>query len=165
MNVQKALKLFAELLQVQKRVLGWDHPSTLRTRNNFVCWISESRGAQTALPLLASLFPDYERVLGPDHQETLIVLCRLGVCTVRTGGRDVGCRMLREGLARTEARVGPAHSVAQQFRNASHELDCGDRLIDWRLQPHAYRLSRRRWLGRVTQGACATRSRCRRERR
>jgi len=123
-DVEKALELFIALLKVQKRVLGADHPSTLNTRRNLVSWICEGGNVEEAAHLLGPLLSDYERVLELDHPDTLEVLFQLGVYRARSGEQAMGCRMLREGLARTEARFGPAHPLAEKFRDAIRSLGC-----------------------------------------
>jgi hypothetical protein len=65
------LRLFEALLPDQGRVLGADHPDTLRTRNNIAGWTGQCGEAREALRLFEALLPDQERVLGADHPETL----------------------------------------------------------------------------------------------
>ena len=48
---REALRLFAELLPDRERVLGRDHPYTLRTRNNIAAWTGEVGDAREALRL------------------------------------------------------------------------------------------------------------------
>ena len=70
-DAREALRLFAELLPDQERVLGRDHPDTLTTRNNIADWTGRVGDAREALRLFAELLPDRERVLGRDHPDTL----------------------------------------------------------------------------------------------
>ena len=50
-DAREALRLFAELLPDQERVLGRDHPDTLMTRNNIAHWTGEVGDAREALRL------------------------------------------------------------------------------------------------------------------
>ena len=59
------------LLPDQARVLGADHPDTLRTRDNIALWTGECGDARQVLKLFQELLPDMIRVLGADHPETL----------------------------------------------------------------------------------------------
>ena len=70
-DAREALRLFAELLPDQERVLGRDHPDTLTTRNNIAAWTGRVGDAREALRLFPELLPDQERVLGRDHPDTL----------------------------------------------------------------------------------------------
>ena len=110
-DAQEALRLFAELLPDQERVLGRDHPDTLMTRHDIARWTGEAGDAPEALRLFAELLPDQERVLGRDHPDTLMTLGWLGVLTIQSGDHAEGCRLLREGLSRTETRFGHRSSV------------------------------------------------------
>src|SRR6202035_1684506 len=55
----------------QERMLGSDHPDTLRTRNSIAMLTAETGEAHEALRLLRELVPDMLRALGPDHSHTL----------------------------------------------------------------------------------------------
>ena len=70
-DAREALRLFAELLPDQERVLGRDHPNALMTRNNIAAWTGRVGEARGALRLFTELLPDMERVLGRDHPDTL----------------------------------------------------------------------------------------------
>ncbi|MGO9815125.1 MAG: tetratricopeptide repeat protein [Isosphaeraceae bacterium] len=65
------MRLLHALLPDQERVLGRDHPDTLRNRNNIAFWTGRVGDAREALRLFTELLPDQERVLGPDHPDTL----------------------------------------------------------------------------------------------
>jgi len=67
------LRLLAELLLDRERVLGPDHPDTLRTRHDIAFWTGETGEGAEALRLSKELRPDVERVLGPEHPDTRAV--------------------------------------------------------------------------------------------
>jgi len=56
--------------EIEERVLGKDHPETLRTRNNIAIWTAETGDATGELALLKAVLPDRDRVLGKDHPDT-----------------------------------------------------------------------------------------------
>ena len=87
------MRLFAELLPDQERVLGRDHADTLTTRNNIACWTGEAGDAREALRLFSELLPDLERVLGRDHPDTLTTRSNIACWTGETGdaARRCGC--------------------------------------------------------------------------
>jgi hypothetical protein len=70
-DAREALRLLSELLPDRERVLGADHPDTLRTRNNIAGWYGDCGDAREALRLFSELLPDQERVLGADHPGSL----------------------------------------------------------------------------------------------
>ncbi|GAB2961714.1 hypothetical protein GCM10023080_022570 [Streptomyces pseudoechinosporeus] len=53
------------------RVLGPDHPDTLRARHNHAWNVGETGERGRAARLLTEVITDYVRVLGPDHPATL----------------------------------------------------------------------------------------------
>ncbi len=61
---------FNELLPGQERVLGREHPDTLRTRNNMAALTRETGDTRETLRLCKKLLPDLEWMLGPDHPYT-----------------------------------------------------------------------------------------------
>jgi tetratricopeptide repeat protein len=65
-----ARHLFAALLPDVTRVLGADHPETLKARGGVAGWTGEGDPGWTR-DLFAALLPDVTRVLGPEHPETL----------------------------------------------------------------------------------------------
>jgi hypothetical protein len=56
-----------------ERVLGADHPDTLRSRNNLATAYREAGRRARAIPLLERTLADCQRVLGPDHPTTELV--------------------------------------------------------------------------------------------
>jgi len=66
-----AVPLFERTLADCERVLGADHPNTLRSRNNLaMSYLAAGRTAK-AISLLERTLADCERVLGADHPDTL----------------------------------------------------------------------------------------------
>ena len=55
----------------RSRVLGRDHPDTLRARNRIAVMTDETHDAREAPQPLAELRPAHERVLGRDHRATI----------------------------------------------------------------------------------------------
>ena len=69
-DAAEALRLFQALLPDFERVLGKDHPDTLKTRQYVAHWTGETGTALEALRLLRQLLPNLERVLGKNHSDT-----------------------------------------------------------------------------------------------
>ncbi|MET0495986.1 MAG: tetratricopeptide repeat protein [Actinoplanes sp.] len=68
---QTARDLLADLLPVQERVLGAEHPDTLSTRHSLAYWTGEAGNPQAARDLLADLLAVQEHVFGPEDPGTL----------------------------------------------------------------------------------------------
>ncbi|MFT4164679.1 MAG: tetratricopeptide repeat protein, partial [Microlunatus sp.] len=70
-RLDRAVHLLEQILAYMVRVLGPDHPDTLRSRSN-LAFASEAAGDLAgAIPLLEQTLADMVRVLGPDHPDTL----------------------------------------------------------------------------------------------
>ena len=105
--MQEALRLSAELLPDQERVLGRDHPNTLATRGHLAHWTGQTGDAQEALRRFVELLPDQERVLGRDHPDTLNTRNNIAHWTGQTGDAREALRRLRRTAARPGAGAGP----------------------------------------------------------
>jgi hypothetical protein len=54
-----------------ERILGPDHPDTMKSRNNLANAYQSAGRAAEAIPLHERTLADRERILGPDHPDTL----------------------------------------------------------------------------------------------
>ncbi len=90
-DARAALRLFAEMLPEQERVLGRDHEDTLGTRSAIARATYDLGDAREALRLFAELLPDQERVLGPDHENTLETRGKVATCTRDLGDTREAC--------------------------------------------------------------------------
>ncbi|MFM9594175.1 tetratricopeptide repeat protein, partial [Streptomyces scabiei] len=60
-----------QVLADRERILGQDHPDTLRARHNLAVSYSTAGRTQDALDLHEQVLADRERILGQDHPDTL----------------------------------------------------------------------------------------------
>ena len=70
-RLQEALELERQLFDDYLRILGSDHPDTLRGRNNLAKILNGLGQLNEALELQRQLLDDRLRILGPDHPATL----------------------------------------------------------------------------------------------
>ena len=63
--------LYLEVVEARKKVLGPEHPDTLRARTSLAYWTGRAGDAAGARDQFAALLPIVERVLGPEHPDTL----------------------------------------------------------------------------------------------
>ena len=75
---------YAALLPVDERILGPEHPETLRTRHNLAHWTGKAGDTAAAHDQLAQLVPVLERILGPEHPETRAARSQLADWTKRS---------------------------------------------------------------------------------
>ena len=86
------------MLADRLRVLGPDHPDTLRSRSSLASWRGQTGLAEEAALAFEDLLADRVRVLGPDHPDTL----RTRGSMASWGGEAGRVRDVREGLALAE---------------------------------------------------------------
>jgi len=87
-----AIRILGSLLAWRERLLGYDNPSTLRTRADLAIAHVEAGRAAVAIPGFETVYDSWKRVLGPKHPETWRAWCNL-VCarelaTEATGASD-----------------------------------------------------------------------------
>ena len=63
--------MWRELLPLREKVLGGEHPDTLRTRNNLALAINAQGRSAEAETMWRELLPLREKVLGGEHPDTL----------------------------------------------------------------------------------------------
>ena len=73
---------------MRERVLGPEHPETLRARADLASWTGAAGDAAGARDQYAALLPLFERVLGAEHPDTLATRRNLTYWT-RDSGDDV----------------------------------------------------------------------------
>jgi hypothetical protein len=73
-DFEEARLLHVEALQVKRRVLGSENPSTLTSMLGLGVVLSKLSDGEAAAAMLRNCFDCMQRVLGPDHPQT--VLCR-----------------------------------------------------------------------------------------
>jgi Tetratricopeptide repeat len=92
-----------------ERVLGAEHPETLRVRRDLAFWTGQAGDFAGARDQYAALLPACERVLGTEHPDTLRVRVDLATWT-GWAGDPVAARDLLAGLLPVRERVlGPEH--------------------------------------------------------
>jgi len=73
-----ALPLMQQALATRRRVLGDDHPETLRSLNSLGFLLEESGKHAEAEPYLRECLERRRRVLGPEHPDTLVSVTNFG---------------------------------------------------------------------------------------
>jgi tetratricopeptide (TPR) repeat protein len=88
------------------KVLGSDHPYTLRLKNNLASTLREHGEAVRAEGLLRDLLTRYERVYGPSHSSTLIVINNLALALEEQDRFDEALVLHRSCLDRKAQAAG-----------------------------------------------------------
>ncbi|MEV8354832.1 tetratricopeptide repeat protein, partial [Streptomyces niveus] len=72
-DLERAVPLFEQTLTDRQRVLGDDHPYTVKSRNNLAKAYESAGDLERAVPLFEQTLTDSARVLGKDHPTTRAV--------------------------------------------------------------------------------------------
>ena len=116
-DISRAIPLYERTLADRERVLGADHPSTLRSRNNLANGYESAGRLDDAIPLLERTLADYERVLGADHPDTLTSRNNLASGYRSAGRLDDAIPLYERTLADRERVLGADHPSTLTSRN------------------------------------------------
>jgi tetratricopeptide (TPR) repeat protein len=127
----EAIALHERTLADRERLLGTDHPDTLRARNNLaaayrVTGIPGGQGAQVgghsgqvtaeAIALLERALADCERLLGDSHPNTLASRNNLAAAYREAGRTAEAITLLERALADCERLLGTEHPTTNIMR-------------------------------------------------
>ncbi len=101
--------MFRELLDVQRRVLGPEHPGTLATMNNLASSLIGHGKHAEARQMQHELLDVMRRVLGPEHPLTLTTISNFGFSLRRKGKHAEAEQMFHELLDVRRRVLGPEH--------------------------------------------------------
>jgi hypothetical protein len=94
----EAEKLQRETLDIQRRVLGAEHPDTLLTMNDLADSLIHQRRYAEGEKLQRETLGIQLRVLGPDSPDAAVSTYNLGGIAVLQGKRDKAFTLLREAI-------------------------------------------------------------------
>jgi len=119
-----ARALLEQVLDIQRRVLGPEHPNTLTSMNNLAGTLASVGEHDAAAALIAQVLDGFRRVLGPTHPHTLTTMGNRAVILLRSGHRDEALSLLREAHALAVA-AHPDLPLTRQIADALARLDRG----------------------------------------
>ena len=100
-----------------ERVLGTEHPNTLKSRNSLAIAYQDAGRAGEAIPLHEQTLATRERVLGPSHPDTLKSRNNLATAYQDAGRAAEAIPLHEQTLATRERLLGPDHPDTLQSRN------------------------------------------------
>ncbi|MCJ1255882.1 Kinesin light chain 3 [Lignoscripta atroalba] len=103
-QTQEAVKLSEQVLKVRKRILGDEHPDTLKSMNNLACSYSDLGQRQEALKLSEQVLKVSKRILGDEHPDTLTSMNNLANSYSDLGQRQDALK-LREQVLKVRKRI------------------------------------------------------------
>jgi hypothetical protein len=105
----EAATLYREVLSVQQRVMGPDHPGTLMTANNLASALSYQGKHAEAENMHREVLVVKGRVLGLEHPSTLMTDNNLASALSNQGKHAEAATMHREALVIQRRVLGPEH--------------------------------------------------------
>ena len=112
-----AIEILKDATEEAERVLGADHPDTLRARNNLAAAYYAARRVNEAIPLFEETLTTQEQLLGPTHPSTLHARNNLALAYREVGRLNKAIPLLEETLTTREELLGPDHPDTLSSRN------------------------------------------------
>ena len=108
-DYDRAEPVFRASHEQKIKVLGRDHPVTMRVANNLGVALLNLERYQEGAELMRGVLNDRRRVLGADHYETLSTCINLGSIVSNLGELEEAAAIYRDGYNISLARYGPDH--------------------------------------------------------
>jgi tetratricopeptide (TPR) repeat protein len=105
----EALKLREEVLALDRKVNGPEHPHTLMEMGNLASGYDRAGRRDEALKLREEVLTLRRKVSGPEHPDTLMAMGNLAFSYAEAGRRDEALRLRKEVLALRRKVNGPEH--------------------------------------------------------
>jgi tetratricopeptide (TPR) repeat protein len=105
---EEAAQMQRELLEVQRRVLGAEHPHTLHTTGSLASTLYAQGAYEEAAQMQRGLLEVQRRVLGAEHPRTLATKCNLAISLFEQGAYEEAAQMQRELLEVRRRVPGPS---------------------------------------------------------
>ena len=112
-----AIEILKDATEEAERVLGTDHPDTLRSRNNLAGAYQDAGRLNDATPLHEETLTTREELLGPNHPHTLTSRNNLALAYRAAGRLNDAIPLLEETLTTQEELLGPNHPHTLTSRN------------------------------------------------
>jgi tetratricopeptide (TPR) repeat protein len=119
----EARTLYERTLEIQRRVLGPEHPDALTSMNHLANVLSKQGALDEARTLHERTLEIRRRTLGPEHPETLMSQSNLANTLRAQGKLDESCRLHRQTLELRRRTLGPDHNhTVSSVRNLGETL-------------------------------------------
>ena len=126
-----AIEILKDATEESGRLLGADHPDTLRSRNNLASAYQDAGRLNDAIPLFEETLTTEEQLFGPDHPDTLITRNNLASAYRAAGRLNDAIPLHEENFKARTQLLGPNHphtltssnNLASAYRAASRLND------------------------------------------
>jgi tetratricopeptide (TPR) repeat protein len=105
----EARKLFEQTLEIQRRILGPEHPDTLRSMNSLANVLQNQGQLEEARALHEQALAILRRILGPEHPDTLGSMNNLAIVLGDQGQLEQARKLFEQTLEIQRRILGPEH--------------------------------------------------------
>ena len=112
-----AIEILKDATEEAERVLGADHPDTLRSRNNLALAHRAAGQLNEAIPLFEETLEAQTQILGPNHPDTLSSRNNLATAYQAAGRLNDAIPLFEETLEARTRILGPNHPDTLRSRN------------------------------------------------
>jgi tetratricopeptide (TPR) repeat protein len=116
-SASQAIGVAQSLLADQERILGSDHPDTMKTCSSLAAAYRDAGRADDAIALDEETLADRERMLGSDHPDTMATRNSLAISLLDAGWMDEAIALHEQALAERERVLGCDHPDTMRTRD------------------------------------------------
>ncbi len=116
-DLTRAMDLGERTLADRERVLGPDHPDTLRSRNNLAYAYQSAGRLAEGIRLFERTVADRERMMGRDHPDTISSRNNLAYAYDTAGRLGEAIPLFEQTIADSDRVLGPDHPHTLTYRN------------------------------------------------
>jgi tetratricopeptide (TPR) repeat protein len=117
-QLDKALPLMEQTLDLKRKKFGPEHPETLNGMTNLAAVYWSAGSLDRSVPLFEAALAIEEKSLGRKHPTTQMTIANLGVNYVDSGKIEEGTSLLEEAMESSKERPGLAAWVREQLADA-----------------------------------------------
>ena len=107
----QAHPLLSRAVEIRTRILGPEHPDTLKTMNNLATTLDDEGRYAEAERLHRQVLGIRRRTLGPDHADTLVSINNLANSLGEQGRYAEAEKLMRQGVEIENRVLGPEHNL------------------------------------------------------
>jgi tetratricopeptide (TPR) repeat protein/tRNA A-37 threonylcarbamoyl transferase component Bud32 len=116
-DLDPATRQHERALALRRRILGPDHPDTLKSMSDLAVVYQAAGRLADALPLFEDVLARRRARLGPDHADSFVAMSDLALAYQQAGRLTAAVPLLEQGLKGQHARLGPDHPDTLQSMN------------------------------------------------
>lgn len=114
-DLVECLTVLRTALQMQRELIGIEHPDTLTSMNKLALILQDQGNASEAAELCSEALVARRAVLGNRHQGTLLSMCSLGSLYLEIGHVMPALALFKEAVDGAHETLGDEHPYTRSF--------------------------------------------------